>query len=51
MVVMSSSKGLATGGLTSMHVVNDFLKCRITPLQRMARLCCWFISVNDIGRI
>jgi hypothetical protein len=33
-------KTVATGGLTSMHVVGDFLKCRIAPLQRRARLCC-----------
>ena len=44
-------KTLATGGLTSMHVVGDFLKRRIAPLQRRARLCCWFTDPNDIGRI
>jgi hypothetical protein len=44
-------KTLATGGLTSMHVVGDFLKHRIAPLQRRARLCCWFTGSNDIGRI
>jgi hypothetical protein len=44
-------KTLATGGLTSMHVVGDFLKRRIAPLQRRARLCCWFTGSNDIGRI
>jgi hypothetical protein len=38
-------------GLTSMHVVGDFLKHRIAPLQQRARLCCWFIGSNDIGRI
>jgi hypothetical protein len=44
-------KGLATGGLTSMHVVGDLLKRRIAPLQRRPRLCCWFTGPNDIGRI
>jgi hypothetical protein len=39
------------GGLTSMHVVGDFLKRRIAPLQQRARLCCWFTGSNDIGRI
>jgi hypothetical protein len=32
-------------------VVGDFLKRRIAPLQRRARLCCWFTGSNDIGRI
>jgi hypothetical protein len=44
-------KTLATGGLTSMHMVGDFLKHRIAPLKRRARLCCWFTGPNDIGRI
>jgi hypothetical protein len=34
-----------------MHVVGDFLKRRITPLQRRARLCCLFTVSNDIGQI
>jgi hypothetical protein len=34
-----------------MHVVGDFLKCRVMPLQRRSRLCCWFTGPNDIGRI
>jgi hypothetical protein len=49
--VLDRIKGLATGGLTSMHVVGDLLKRRITPLQRRPRLCCWFTGANDIGRI
>jgi hypothetical protein len=44
-------KSLATGGLTLMHVVGDFLKRRIAPLQRRGCLCCWFTGPNDIGRI
>jgi hypothetical protein len=34
-----------------MHVVGDLLKRQIVPLQRRLRLCCWFTSPNDIGRI
>jgi hypothetical protein len=49
--VLDRIKGLATGVLTSMHVVGDFLKRRIASLQRRARLCCWFTDANDIGRI
>jgi hypothetical protein len=49
--VLDRIKTLATGGLTSMHVVGDFLKRRIVPLQRRVRLCCWFTSSNDIGQI
>jgi hypothetical protein len=49
--VLDRIKTLATGGLTSMHVVRDFLKHRIVPLQRRTRLCCWFTGPNDIGRI
>jgi hypothetical protein len=49
--ILDRIKGLAMGGLTSMHVVGDFLKRRIAPLQRRARLCCWFIGANDIGRM
>jgi hypothetical protein len=49
--VLDMIKGLATGGLTSMHVVSDLLKRRIAPLQRRPCLCCWFTSPNDIGRI
>jgi hypothetical protein len=49
--VLDRIKSLAAGGLTSMHVVGDFLKRRIAPLQQRARLCCWFTGLNDIGRI
>jgi hypothetical protein len=49
--MLDSIKTLATGGLTSMHVVGDFLKRRIVLLQRRTRLCCWFTGLNDIGRI
>jgi hypothetical protein len=49
--VLDRIKTLATGGLTSMHVVGDFLKRRVMPLQRRSRMCCWFTGPNDIGRI
>jgi hypothetical protein len=49
--ILDRIKGLATGGLTSMHVVGDLLKRRITPLQRRPCLCCWFTGPNDIGMI
>jgi hypothetical protein len=49
--ILDRIKGLATGGLMSMHVVGDLLNRRITPLQRRLRLCYWFIGPNDIGRI
>jgi hypothetical protein len=49
--VLDRIKELAAGGLTSMHVVGDFLKRRVMPLQGRPRLCCWFTGPSDIGRI
>jgi hypothetical protein len=49
--VLGRLKSLATGGLTSMHVVGDFLKRRIAPLQARACLSCWFTGPNDLGRV
>jgi hypothetical protein len=49
--VLDKIKVLDTGGLTSMHVVDDLLKQQIAPLQRRPRLSCWFTGPNDIGRI
>jgi hypothetical protein len=49
--VLDRIKGLATGGLTSMHVVGDLLKRRIAPLQSRPRLCCWFTGPNDVAWI
>jgi hypothetical protein len=49
--VLERIKVLATGGLTSMHMVDDLLKRQITPLQKRARLSCWFTGLNDICRI
>jgi hypothetical protein len=51
LLVLDRIKTLVTGGLTSMHVVGDFLKRRVMLLQRRSRLCCWFTGPNDIGRI
>jgi hypothetical protein len=49
--VLDRIKTLAIGGLTSMHMVGDFLKRQIAPLQRRVCLCCWFTGPNDINRI
>ena len=49
--ILDRIEGLATGGLTSMHMVGGLLKHRIAPLQRRLRLCYWFTVLNDIGRI
>ena len=48
--VLERIKVLASGGLTSMHVVGDLLKRRIAPLQRRPRLSCWLTGPNDIDR-
>jgi hypothetical protein len=49
--VLDRIKSLVTSGLTSMHVVGDFLKRRIAPLQARACLSCWFTGSNNLGRI
>jgi hypothetical protein len=49
--ILGRIKSLAVGDLTSMHVVGDFLKRRIAPLQARARLSCWFTGLNDLGRV
>jgi hypothetical protein len=49
--VLDMIKELAAGGLTSMHVVGDFLKRQVMPLQGRPHLCCWYTSPNDIGRV
>jgi hypothetical protein len=49
--VLDRIKELAVGGLTSMHVLGDFLKRRVMPLQGRPRLCCWFTGPKDINRI
>jgi hypothetical protein len=49
--ILDRIKVLATGDLTSMHVVGDLLKRRIAPLQRRPHMSCSFTGPNDIGRI
>jgi hypothetical protein len=49
--ILDRIKELAVSGLTSLHVVEDFLKRRVAPLQGRPRLCCWFTGPSDIGRI
>jgi hypothetical protein len=49
--ILDRIKELAVSGLTSLHVVEDFLKRRVAPLQGRLRLCCWFTGPSDIGRI
>jgi hypothetical protein len=49
--VLDMIKELAAGGLTSMHMVGDFLKRQVMPLQGRPCLCCWFTGPSDIGRI
>jgi hypothetical protein len=49
--VLDRIRELEVGGLTSMHVLGDFLKRRVMPLQGRPRLCCWFTGPSDIGRI
>jgi hypothetical protein len=49
--ILDRIKELAVGGLTSMHVLGDFLKRRVMPLQGRSCLCCWFTGSSDIGRI
>jgi hypothetical protein len=50
-LVLDRIKILAAGGLTLMHMVGDFLKHRIAPLQQRVRLCCWFTGSNNIGQV
>jgi hypothetical protein len=49
--VLDMIRELAVGGLTLMHVLGDFLKRRVMPLQGRPRLCCWFTGPSDIDRI
>jgi hypothetical protein len=50
-LVLDKIEILALGGLTSMHVLGDFLKRRIAPLQRRLRMACWFTGPDDHCRI
>jgi hypothetical protein len=49
--VLSRVKTLARGGLTSMMVLGDFLRRRITPLQQRSRMASMYTGPNDCCRI
>jgi hypothetical protein len=49
--ILDRIRELAVGGLTSMHLLGDFLKRRVMPLQGRPRLSCWFTGPSDIGTI
>jgi hypothetical protein len=49
--VLNRIKKLARGGLTSMMVLGDFLKRRITPLQQRSRMAYMYTGLNDCCRI
>jgi hypothetical protein len=49
--VLDRVKTLARGGLTSLVVRGDFLRCRIAPLQQRSRMACMFTRMNDCSRI
>ena len=48
--VLSKTRALAEGGLTSLHVLGDFLKRRIAPLKPRPRHAWSFNGTNDCSR-
>ena len=48
--VLGKIRSLAESGLTSLHVLGDFLKCRIAPLKRRPRPAWNFTGLNDCSR-
>ena len=51
MPVLEKIGMLVKDGLTSMHVLGDFLKCRMAPLQRR-RLAAWtYTGPDDCRRV
>jgi len=48
--VLSKIRSLAEGGLTSLHMLGDFLKCRIAPLKLRPRPAWSFTGPNDCSR-
>ena len=48
--VLSKIRSLAEGGLTSLHVLGDFLKRRIAPLKQRLRPAWSFTGLNDCSR-
>jgi hypothetical protein len=49
--VLNRVKNLERGGLTSMMVLGDFLRCHIAPLQQGSRMACMYTGPNDCCRI
>jgi hypothetical protein len=49
--VLDRVKNLQRSGLTSMMVLGDFLKRRITPLQQRSRMAYMYTGLNDCCRI
>ena len=49
--VLGKIKELVGRGLTSMHVLGDYLKRRIAPLQQRPRPCRSYTGSNDCGRV
>lgn len=50
-LVLDRIKDLALGGITSMHMLGDFLKRRLMALQWRSRMTCLFTNINDFNRV
>ena len=48
--VLNKIRSLAEGGLTSLHVLGDFLKHQIDPLKQRPRPAWSFTGPNDCSR-
>ena len=48
--MLSKIRSLAEGGLTSLHVLGDFLKRRIAPLKKRPRPAWSFTGPQDSSR-
>src|SRR6185295_8429305 len=48
--VLGKIRSLAESGLTSLHVLGDFLKHRIAPLKQRPRPAWSFTGLNDCSR-
>ena len=48
--MLSKIRALAEDGLTSLHVLGDFLKCRIVPLKQRPRPAWSFNGPQDCSR-
>jgi len=49
--ILNRIRSLVEGGLSSMHVLGDFLKRRIAPLQQRPRPVWIYTGPNDCGRV